>query len=154
MINMTLKWHHINICNKIAAFFCYLMSFLARLIVIAPKCAIELGFMMKTIPTHNNELVMETLCLENHDNLKNISRFPRGKDVSLGMEKEMGLRKRCSLGRRWAWGGYGARERMWPKEKMCPHVEDMDVERMWLAGEDGGWFQGRSGAREKMGLGG
>ncbi len=65
------------------------------------------------------------------------------------MEKEMGLGKRRSLGRRWARGGYGARERMWPKEKMCPHVEDMDVERMWHVGEDG--FGDGSG--EEMGLG-
>jgi hypothetical protein len=32
MINMTLKWHHINICNKIANFFGCLTSFLAHLI--------------------------------------------------------------------------------------------------------------------------
>jgi hypothetical protein len=84
------------------------MNFLACLIVIAPKCAIELGFMMKTILTHNNELVMETLCLENHDNFKNILRFPR--------------------------------------EKMCPHGKDRDVERMSLVDEDG-FEDGSTGRR-------
>jgi hypothetical protein len=34
-----------------------------------------LRFMMKSIPMHNNELFMETICLENYDNLKNIPRF-------------------------------------------------------------------------------
>jgi hypothetical protein len=34
MINMTLKWHHINICNKIAIFFGRLTSFLAHLTMI------------------------------------------------------------------------------------------------------------------------
>jgi hypothetical protein len=38
----------------------------------SPSC---LGSMMKSIPMHNNELFMETLCLENYDNLKNIPRF-------------------------------------------------------------------------------
>jgi hypothetical protein len=34
MINMTLKWHHISICNKIAICFGHLTSFLARLTMI------------------------------------------------------------------------------------------------------------------------
>jgi hypothetical protein len=38
MIKMTLKWHHKNICNKIAFFFCQPTCFLPRLIVITPIC--------------------------------------------------------------------------------------------------------------------
>ncbi len=37
MINMTLKWHHINICNTIVNFFCCLTSFLAHLTMITPN---------------------------------------------------------------------------------------------------------------------
>jgi hypothetical protein len=36
MINMTLKCHHINICNKITILFHHMTCFLARLIMIAP----------------------------------------------------------------------------------------------------------------------
>jgi hypothetical protein len=36
MINMKLKWHHINICNNIIVFFGCPMYFLACLTMIAP----------------------------------------------------------------------------------------------------------------------
>jgi len=47
MINMTLKWHDIDICNKICNFDHRLTWFLAHLITIAPKdnnlmCSIQL----------------------------------------------------------------------------------------------------------------
>jgi hypothetical protein len=44
MINVTLKWHHINICNKIINFFNHLMSFLGHLTMIAPRNTIFLMF--------------------------------------------------------------------------------------------------------------
>jgi hypothetical protein len=40
-----------------------------------PDAPFGLGFMMKSIPMHNNELFMETLCFENYDNSKNIPKF-------------------------------------------------------------------------------
>jgi hypothetical protein len=39
-----------------------------------------------------------------------------GKDVSLRMEEEMGLGRRCSLGKMWALGIDGVGERMWAEE--------------------------------------
>jgi hypothetical protein len=49
MINMTLKWHHINICNKIAIFLGHLMRFLAHLTTITPTNDLQLvlGMMRK-----------------------------------------------------------------------------------------------------------
>jgi hypothetical protein len=61
----------------------------------------RLGFMMKSIPTHNTKLFMETLCFENCDNFKNILGFPR--DVSSGWivvgEEMGGLGKGCGQGK-------------------------------------------------------
>ncbi len=35
----------------------------------------KLGFMTRSIPMHNNEMFMETLCFENYDNFLNILNF-------------------------------------------------------------------------------
>jgi hypothetical protein len=41
----------------------------------------ELGFMMKSIPMHNNELFMETLCLKNYQIKKKFQSSSRRKCV-------------------------------------------------------------------------
>ncbi len=69
----------------------------------------KLGFMMKTILTHNNELFMETFCIENCDNFKNVLGYPKEKMCppwwimareEMGPKRWVGLEKRCSLRRR------------------------------------------------------
>jgi hypothetical protein len=52
MINMTLKWHDIDICNKICNFDHRSTWFLARLIMIAPE---DKNLMCSIQPFSNNK---------------------------------------------------------------------------------------------------
>jgi hypothetical protein len=54
MINMALKWHDIDICNKICNFDHHLTWFLVHLIVIAPLSVIVVTQLQLNLQLMNN----------------------------------------------------------------------------------------------------